>query len=121
MLGVDGMVIEGFAFLGLSVFELSSPKAASPYVNRAIRFSRARGLPAVVNRDLLSVAVGVQIHRDELVIVAYNHCSIGEGGMAPDHRPHTSSIGGVGWFNDLSPTLFAIPFGSHFCENHIKC
>ena len=40
--------------------------------------------------------------------------------MAPDHRPHTSSIGGVGWFNDLSPTLFAIPFGSHFCEDHLS-
>ena len=81
------MVIEGFAFLGLSVFELSSPKAASPYVNRAIRFSRARGLPAVVNRDLLSVAVGVQIHRDEPFVIADIESSVGEGWMAPDNRP----------------------------------
>ena len=40
--------------------------------------------------------------------------------MAPDHRPCTSRIGGVGWFDDLSPTLFAIPIGSHFCDDQLS-
>ena len=44
----------------------------------------------------------------------------GEGWMVPDLRPRTSRIGGVGWFDDLNPSLFVIPIGSHFCDDQLS-
>ncbi|MAM92789.1 MAG: hypothetical protein CMI15_15150 [Opitutaceae bacterium] len=77
-------------------------------------------MPRAGNRDAISVAIGVKVHRDKLVVVSNIQCPIGERWMAPDYWPRASSIGGVGRFYYLCSSFFAVFPGSHLSYDELS-